>query len=387
MLRSILLIFLVSLTFALDNGLGRTPPMGFNTWNHFYCNIDEKIIKNSADFLVSLGLKDLGYNYVNIDDCWMANARVDGKLVANATRFPSGIKALAKYCHDKGLKLGIYSSAGTKTCQKLPASLGYEDVDAATWASWDIDYLKYDNCFRDSQSALARYSKMRDALNKTGRPMFYSICNWGQEEVWKWGKDVGNSWRTTGDIEDRFESMRKIYMRNVILGDYGKPGGWNDPDMLEVGNGKMNTIEYRTHFTLWAMAKSPLLIGCDLTKIKKVDLDILKNKAIIALNQDKTGDQARCKMACREQDFRRTARRAQIAVMKTVDGYALAITNWNDRQIIYGTRVVFSELGLDGSSYKAVELWTKQELGVVKDSFIHRALVPHGTAVYRLTKV
>lgn len=389
MIRYIFIVLALSAVIALDNGLGATPPLGFNTWNHFGCDINEQIIKDSADALISLGLKELGYIYVNIDDCWMGKERdANKRLVPDKNRFPNGIKALAAYCHAKGLKLGIYSSAGYKTCQGLPASLGYEDIDAATWASWDIDYLKYDNCNHDKQSAIDRYSKMRDALNKTGRPMFYSICNWGQEKVWEWGAKVGNSWRTTGDIVDNFDSMRSIYKRNVVLYEWGKPGGWNDPDMLEVGNGHMETHEYITHFSLWAMAKSPLLIGCDLKKIKKKDLDILKNKDIIDLNQDKLGKQAVCMKGCRDADFGKDAQVPQITLLElSDDNYAVAITNWGNNKAFIGTRIDFKELGLKSDTYNVKDLWEKVDLGVRKNFFIHEIIVNHHTAVYRLTQV
>jgi len=386
MIRLTFLILGFSAVIALDNGLGRTPPLGFNTWNHFYCDIDEKIIKDSADAIIKLGLKDVGYQYINIDDCWMGKTRVNGKLEPDKIRFPNGIKHLADYCHSRGLKIGIYSSAGTKTCQGLPASLGYEDVDAATWASWDIDYLKYDNCYNENKPDIERYTKMRDALNKTGRPIFYSICNWGNAKVWEWGEKVGNSWRTTGDITDSFQSVRVIYKKNVVLDAWAKPGGWNDPDMLEVGNGKMSTIEYTTHFTLWAMAKSPLLIGCDLTKIRDADLKILKNKDVIDLNQDKKGKQAVCKVNCKDSDFNSDATVPQITVMELSDGYAVAFTHWGDRGNIYSSRALFKELGIPEARYKAKELWTNKELYTDTMGFLHDILLPHQTAVYRLTR-
>ena len=382
----LLLAFAVN---ALDNGEGRTPPLGFNTWNHFYCNINEGIIRDAADYIIKLGLRDAGYIYVNIDDCWMGSERnkTTKELVPDAKRFPHGIKVLADYCHQKGLKLGIYSSAGTKTCQGLPASLGYEDLDAATWAKWGIDYLKYDNCNHDSQSGLVRYSKMRDALNKTGRRMYYSICSWGEEKVWEWGTKVGNSWRTTGDIEDTFESMRRIYKSNVVLSQYAGPGGWNDPDMLEVGNGKMSANEYKTHFTLWAMAKSPLLIGCDLTKIKNEDLSILKNKDVIALNQDKLGKQAKCTLNCADSDFAKDSKNAQITVGELENGsYAIAVTNWNNDKEFKNVTVNFAQLKLPLTSYKVKDLWFAKDMGVIKDQFVVASLVKHDTYAFRLTK-
>lgn len=384
----IFLILSVSV-FALDNGLGKTPPLGFNTWNHFYCGINEDIIKHTADSLVSLGLKDLGYNYVNIDDCWMAkNRSKDGRLVPDPKRFSHGIKALADYVHSKGLKLGIYSSAGNMTCQKFPASEGHEDIDAKTWAEWGIDYLKYDNCYHSNASAKVRYTKMRNALNKTGRPIFYSICNWGGEKVWEWGASVGNSWRTTGDISDKFPSMRAIYSRNIVLYKYGHPGGWNDPDMLEVGNGKMKTIEYKTHFILWAMAKSPLLIGCDLTRVSKADLAILKNKQMIGVNQDKLGVQAKCVLNCKAEDFSKDAKNPQFGIMPLSTGdYVLSITDWSDLKSFGNIIVDFPKLGLTGKKYKVLDLWNNKEVGTFTERFILKMLPMHDTAVFKLTKL
>lgn len=201
-------LILVGTVSALENGLGKTPQMGWNTWNKFACNITEDLIKRSADKIVELGLDKLGYNYVNIDDCWMLEQRdANGHMVPDPVAFPSGMKSLGDYIHNKGLKYGIYSSAGNMTCQKRAGSLHYEDIDAQDWADWGVDYLKYDNCFNEKVPAIERYPKMRDALLRTGRPIFYSVCNWGFEETWKWGPETGNSWRTTMDIKDIWASV------------------------------------------------------------------------------------------------------------------------------------------------------------------------------------
>ncbi len=384
----LLATLLVAAVHCLDNGEGLMPPLGFNTWNHFYCNINEKVIRQAADAIINLGLKRAGYNYVNIDDCWMGKERNDkGELVPDATRFPHGIKALAEYVHSKGLKLGIYSSAGTKTCQGLPASLGHEVIDAKIWASWGVDYLKYDNCNHDSQSGPVRYAKMRDALNSTGRHIYYSICSWGEEEVWKWANKVGNSWRTTGDIEDKFNSMRTIYQRNAKLYSYAARGGWNDPDMLEVGNGGMPVAAYRTHFALWSMAKSPMLIGCDLTKVPRDSLEILLNKDIIALNQDKVGKQARCILNCADSDFSKDSTHPQFTVVELENSnYAVAVTNWNDNTAFKDMVVSFAALNLPLKSYKVRDLWLHKDMGPVSDTFTVPTVGVHDTAVYKLTK-
>jgi len=284
---------LCALALALDNGLGITPQMGWNSWNKFACNINEELIRNTIDALVDTGLVAAGYNYINLDDCWQVSRDKNNVIVADPKAFPSGIKALADYAHSKGMKFGLYSDAGTGTCQGRPGSLGYEDIDARTYAEWGVDYLKYDNCNADPRTPEERYPIMRDALNKSGRAIFYSMCEWGVDDPAKWAKEVGNSWRTTGDISDSWSSMINIIDKNDKWADYAGPGGWNDPDMLEVGNGGMTYDEYRTHFSLWALAKAPLLIGCDVTKKDPQTFEILMNEEVIAVNQDKLGVQGR----------------------------------------------------------------------------------------------
>ncbi|XP_030553301.1 alpha-galactosidase-like [Rhodamnia argentea] len=279
----------------LDNGLGLTPQMGWNSWNHFHRHINEILIKETADAMVSTGLAALGYEYVNLDDCWAElNRDSQGNLVAKASAFPSGIKALADYVHSKGLKLGIYSDAGSQTCSKtMPGSLGYEEQDAKTFASWGVDYLKYDNCNNPGTSPKERYPIMSKALLNSGRKIFFSLCEWGQEDPATWASAIGNSWRTTGDISDHWDSMTSRADQNDKWASYAGPGGWNDPDMLEVGNGGMTTEEYRSHFSIWALAKAPLLIGCDVRSMDKTTLKLLSNKEVIAVNQDSLGAQGK----------------------------------------------------------------------------------------------
>ncbi|XP_023541761.1 alpha-galactosidase 1-like [Cucurbita pepo subsp. pepo] len=279
----------------LANGLGVTPPMGWNSWNHFACNINENMIKDTADALVSTGLSKLGYEYVNIDDCWAEIARDDkGNLVPKKSTFPSGMKALADYVHAKGLKLGIYSDAGYFTCSKtMPGSLGHEEQDAKTFASWGIDYLKYDNCNNGNIKPTVRYPVMTRALMKAGRPIFFSLCEWGDLHPALWGDKLGNSWRTTNDINDSWESMISRADLNEPYADFARPGGWNDPDMLEVGNGGMTKDEYIVHFSLWAISKAPLLLGCDLRNLTKETKEIITNTEVIAVNQDPLGIQAK----------------------------------------------------------------------------------------------
>ncbi|XWS15701.1 hypothetical protein CRYUN_Cryun34aG0024400 [Craigia yunnanensis] len=281
--------------FLLADGVARTPPMGWNSWNHFYCDIDEKIVKSTADALISTGLARLGYKYVNLDDCWAEGERDEkGNLMSKATTFPSGIKALADYVHAKGLKLGIYGDAGNRTCSnRMPGSLGHEDQDARTYAKWGVDYLKYDNCYNDGSKNRKRYVVMSRALRKAGRPILYALCEWGQENPATWAGAYGHVWRTTGDINDTFASITSIADLNNVWGRYAGPGRWNDPDMLEVGNGGMNMEEYRSHFSIWALMKAPLLIGCDVRSASKETLSILGNKEVIDVNQDPLGVQGR----------------------------------------------------------------------------------------------
>ncbi|MEU0836735.1 NPCBM/NEW2 domain-containing protein [Streptomyces sp. NPDC005969] len=279
-----------------DDGLALTPPMGFNNWNSTHCRAEfnEAMVKGIADIFVEKGLKAAGYQYVNLDDCWAKPQRnADGKLEADPVRFPHGIKAVADYVHSKGLKLGIYTSAGTKTCDSvgLPGALGHEYSDAQQFADWGVDYLKYDNCNNQGVDAKKRYTTMRDALEATGRPIVYSICEWGTNKPWEWAADVGHLWRTTGDINDSWGSMLSIMKQNLPLAAAAGPGHWNDPDMLEVGNGGMTDTEYRTHFSMWSVMAAPLLIGSDLRKATPETFEILSNQEVIAVDQDPLGKQ------------------------------------------------------------------------------------------------
>ncbi|GLT96588.1 hypothetical protein SLE2022_141980 [Rubroshorea leprosula] len=264
----------------LSNGLGMTPPM---RWN------------KTADALVLTGLDKLGYKYVNIDDCWAEINRDDkGNLMPKKSTFPSGIKALADYVHSKGLKLGIYSDVGYFTCSKqMPGSLGHEEQDAKTFAEWGIDYLKYDNCNNGGTKPTERYPVMTRALRNAGCPIFFSLCEWGDMHPAEWGAPVGNSWRTTNDIHDNWDSMVSRADQNEVYASYARPGGWNDPDMLEVGNGGMSKSEYIVHFSLWAISKAPLLLGCDVRNMTKDTTDIVANQEVVAVNQDSYGVQAK----------------------------------------------------------------------------------------------
>lgn len=274
--------------------LAPTPPMGWNSWNIFHCDIDEGKVKAMADAMAANGMKDAGYEYVVIDDCWQVARDKDGYVIADSARFPSGIKALADYIHSKGLKFGIYSCAGRLTCQKRPGGAGYEDKDAQRYADWGVDYLKYDWCNSQGLISTVQYTTMRDALHRAGRPIVFSLCEWGSTKPWLWADTVGHLWRTTGDIRPRFlkhHGVLALFDAQSKIRKYNKPNGWNDPDMLEVGNEGLSITESRTHFTLWCMMAAPLMSGNDLRSMQPDILKILTNKNAIAVDQDKLGIQ------------------------------------------------------------------------------------------------
>ncbi len=300
---------------AQSQPLALTPPMGWNSWNLVEAEVSDPLIREIADAMVSTGMRDAGYQYIIIDDFWVGGRDATNHLFPDRQRFPHGIKALADYVHSKGLKLGIYSDAAEYTCGGVTASYNFEELDAQTFADWGIDYLKYDYCNapEDVTTAFTRYKKMGDALKKTGRPMVYAICEWGQRKPWLWARAAGGHlWRTTWDSRDVWQSNNKdltgimeIFDQQKDLAQYAGPGGWNDPDLLMVGlygKGKSssvggrfkgcNTIEYRSHFILWAMLSAPLIVNLDVRSMDKETADILLNKEIIAINQDSLGKQA-----------------------------------------------------------------------------------------------
>ncbi|WP_285743616.1 carbohydrate-binding protein [Lentzea sp. NBRC 105346] len=356
--------------------------MGFNNWNTTHCTstFNEAMIKSIADIFVSRGLKDVGYQYVNIDDCWALPQRdSQGNLVPDPARFPNGIKGLADYVHSKGLKFGIYTSAGTKTCNTagFPGALGHEYSDARLFASWGVDYLKYDNCNNQGVDAVQRYTTMRDALKATGRPIVYSICEWGRSDpkVWTWGEDVGNLWRTTGDISDNWTSMIGKAQANRGLAQYAGPGHWNDPDMLEVGNGGMTATEYRTHFSLWAIMSAPLLIGADLRKVNDDTFTILKNTDVIAVDQDPLGRQGTVI----------SSSNGLVVYSKVLANgdRAVALSNETTATATIGTTA--SAIGLGGSpQYTLKDLWTKSIRTTT--GAISASVPPHGTVLYRVSR-
>jgi alpha-galactosidase len=362
--------------------LAKTPPMGWNSWNKFACDVSETLIKEIADAMVSTGMKAAGYQYIVIDDCWQISRDNDGNIIADAKRFPSGIKALADYVHAKGLKFGLYSDAGTLTCQKRPGSRGYEFQDARQYAAWGVDYLKYDWCSHGTQDSESSYSIMYDALRKTGRPIVFSICEWGSTKPWLWAPAVGNLWRTTGDIQDCWDckkdwgGMGFVHILDLQAGleSHAGPGHWNDPDMLEVGNGGMSTSEYRAHLSLWCILAAPLMAGNDIRRMTPEIAEILTNKEVIAVDQDALGMQGR--RVKREGD-------EDIWAKQLADGSrAVALLNRSsaERQMSVSWGEIGYPVHLSGN---VRDLWAKRDLGTSKGSFSAR--VPsHAVVMVRI---
>ena len=367
---------------ALDNGLAKTPPMGWNSWNKIGCKVAEDSVKKAADAMVSSGMKDAGYQYIVIDDCWQVSRDEDGNIVVDPQKFPSGIKALADYVHGLGLKFGIYSDAGTKTCAGRPGSRGYEFQDARTYAKWGVDYLKYDWCSTGKENAEAAYTIMHDALLKAGRPIVFSLCEWGNSKPWTWAANVGNLWRTTTDIVDMWEGRRRgngagvitIVDMNVGLEDYAAPGHWNDPDMLEVGNGGMTTTEYRSHFSLWCILAAPLIAGNDLGNMKPEIGEILMNKEVIAVDQDPLGKQGKRVRHENDQDiFVKPMQDGRVAVVMVNRG--------KEEQTI---TLNWADAGLAADKGVAIrDLWQHKDLGKFTGNY--SAPIPsHGTVMITL---
>jgi alpha-galactosidase len=365
-----------------DNGIGRTPAMGWNSWNKFAGRVTDADVRAMADAMASNGMREAGYVYVNIDDTWEGDKRDSLGNITTNTKFPD-MKALADYVHSKGLKLGIYSSPGPTTCAGYIGSYGHEEQDAKTFAEWGIDYLKYDWCgartlYRDAEMP-AVYQIMGDALLKTGRPILYSLCQYGREDVWKWGADVGgNSWRTTGDIRDTWESMSNIGFRQDVLAPYAKPGHFNDPDMLEIGNGGMTDDEYRTHMSLWAMLAAPLLAGNDLRTMSMEVLQILTNRDVIKVDQDPLGQQGTRAWASPDS----VSVRQEIWTRPLENGaHAVAAFNRGPDS----TRVVidFAALNIDTRSAPVRDLWAKRRVRV-RDNHYTATIPPHGVVLLRV---
>lgn len=380
------------------NGLANTPPMGWNSWNTFETHIDEKLVKETADIMVASGMVVAGYNYIVLDDGWMTRERdKDGNLVPDPVKFPSGMKALIEYVHSKGLKFGLYNCAGTKTCAGYPGTRGYEYQDARFYASLNIDFLKYDWCNTAGITAKEAYATMSNALKTAGKPIVFSLCEWGDNQPWEWGEPIGNLWRVSGDIYPCFDCehkhpenwsswgvMKIVEMRKDIR-KYSGPDHWNDFDMLEVGNG-MTFAEDKSHFTMWSMLASPLIAGNDFRKMSKETLSILTNKEIIAINQDKLGIQA----------FRYSAEDGiEIWVKPLSDGnWAVTFLNRSDvtkkinfdwKKHIIKDADFNLEANFEKQAFKIKDLWKNKEAGTTKKAFTSE-IGSHDVVVLKLSK-
>ena len=358
------------------NGLAKTPPMGWNSWNKFAGHVDDASVRGMADAMVSSGMKDAGYEYINIDDTWEGGRDAQGNITTNK-KFPN-MKALADYVHSKGLKLGIYSSPGPNTCAGYEGSYGHEAQDARTFAAWGIDYLKYDWCgartlYTDEEMPQL-YQIMGDALLATGRPIVYSLCQYGRLDVWKWGADVGgNLWRTTGDIRDAWDSMTRIGFGQKDLFPYAQPGHWNDPDMLEIGNGAMTDDEYRTHMSLWSILAAPLLAGNDLRSMTPAIHDILTNREVIAVDQDPLGKQGTRAWVAGE---------LEIWTRPLADG-SVAVAAFNRSGAEAPITVRWADIGI-GSHKTARDLWSHRDVDA-RAPELSVSVPTHGVVMWKVT--
>ncbi|KIV99752.1 uncharacterized protein PV09_08672 [Verruconis gallopava] len=420
---------LVTSTIPGPGGVGKLPALGFNSWNAYHCQINEDHFLNAAKLMVELGLTKVGYEYVNIDDCWSEKSRdpITHRLNPDLSKFPDGIHGTAEKIHSLGLKIGIYSSAGTATCAGYPASLGYEDIDAQTWAEWGIDYLKYDNCnvplewqdecewcvvdldnhksftpgpngtcpqsggdwcppgydFGQSRTA-ERYRRMQRAINRTDRSILYSLCEWGTANVQSWGADVAQSWRSTGDIFPNWDRILEILNENSFYMNHVDFYAHSDADMLEVGNLPYSPTveaETRSHFALWAAMKSPLLIGTDLSKLSYHDLDVLKNPYLLSFNQDDTyGKPAQPYKWGTNPDWTFDAKRpAEYWAGKSKIGTLVLVLNTDDS--VSNKTIDFDEIpGLDGNkSYMVTDIWTGRVLNCIVGGIVAE-ISAHDTA-------
>lgn len=387
-----------------EDMLALTPPMGWNSWNPFGKNVNEKVIRETADYFVSSGLKDLGFNYIVIDDFWQGTRdSVTGELHCNPERFPSGIKALADYVHSRGLKFGIYSDAGTMTCGDQPASYGFEEKDAKLFAEWGVDYLKYDYCYcndygsenNDYKEAISRYKKMGDELKATGRSIVFSICEWGPRSPWLWGKEVGGHlWRISYDVGDKWDEPRNEHSQigiltaidaMVNLERFVQKGGWNDPDMLVIGlknsgfikGGGCTDEEYRTQMSMWCMLAAPLMMGCDVREMSDATKTILLNKDIIAIDQDPLG----------KQGFRVYRKDGLEVFKKPLTGNRTAIAFLNRNSKALKETVSFMDIEMESEmKYSVYDVWTHASVNQPEGK-LSTDLKSHECQVFVLTLV
>lgn len=369
---------------ALSNGVALTPPMGWNSWYGFSCNVDAALVEQMADAIVSSGMRDAGYTYVNIDDCWQGDRADDGTIAADPTLFPDGMKAVADYVHDRNLRLGIYTDAGSWTCMQRPGSLGHEQQDADTYAQWGVDFVKVDWCGADGLDPQTQYDTFRDALTSAtatyNHPMVFSICTWGLDAPWSWGPGTGNMWRTTEDTgiaADQWQEMLDALDQNDTHASDAQPGAWNDPDALEVGLGRMSDVEDRSQFSLWTMMAAPLLASVDVRSISDYTKATLTNRDVIAIDQDPAGIQGTIVRQDSTHQLqvwsKRLAARGTWAVAlfnRSSDDFTISFT-WND-------------IGLKNRHATIKDLWAGHAVAATPDGYI--AVVPsHATVLLKVT--
>jgi alpha-galactosidase len=382
----ILCITCASLKAQKFDELAKTPPMGWNSWNKFECRINETIVKEVADAMVKTGMKSAGYEYIIVDDCWQIGRDSVGNILADPERFPSGMKSLGDYIHSKGLKFGIYSDAGTATCQGRPGSRGYEFQDARTYANWGVDFVKYDWCNHGKQSAEASYALMRDAIYKAARPMVFSICEWGTNKPWEWGGNIGHLWRTTEDIINCFDcknnwgglGVLQIIDLHTEIGGFSGPGHWNDPDMLEVGNGVLTSDEERLHFSMWCMFSAPLIAGNDIRNMSAETTKLLTNKEVLDIDQDKLGMSAIRWMKYGD---------LEIWFKPLSDNnYAFCFINRSNQPITINQdlKTTIKKFTID-DSYSVRDVWKHKDIGTTKAN-ITGVIPGHDVLMFKLTK-
>jgi alpha-galactosidase len=377
------------------DGLALTPPMGWNSWNTFASKIDERLIRETADVMAANGMRDAGYQYIVIDDCWSAKERdAAGNLVADPQKFPSGMKALGDYLHSKGFKFGIYNCAGTQTCGGYPGGWGHEFQDALSYASWGVDYLKYDWCNHGTANAKDAYTRMRDGLHAAKRPIILSLCEWGESKPWEWAKDVGHLWRTTGDIMASYDATQRWERgwKNILdlqvslvqphtgqgdgIGQYAGPGHWNDPDMLEVGREGLTLAESRAHFSMWCMIAAPLMAGNDVRHMTPEILAILTDKDVIAVDQDALG----------KEGWRFRAEPTREIWVKELSGGEWAVALLNTSASAADLSINFPDMWVLGGKFAIRDLWDKKDAGTT-DQVFTKHLASHDVALLRLSKV
>ena len=389
MKKSILLLVLCFSTVVSAQkfeGIAQTPPMGWNTWNTFAGNINETLVKETAEVMIATGMRDAGYVYIVLDDCWLSKERdAKGNLVADPVKFPSGMKALGDFLHSKGFKFGIYNCAGTKTCGGYPGGRGHEFQDARTYASWGVDYLKYDWCDHGTANAQETYKTMRDALYKAGRPIVFSMCEWGQNEPWKWAEPVAHLWRTTGDITDCWNckpkkewenNLKSLLDRQVGLEKYAGPGHWNDPDMLEVGNPGLTLAESKAHFSLWCILAAPLMTGNDVRIMTEEIRNILTDEEVISIDQDPLG----------KQGYRFSQEPDKEVWVKELsnEDWAVCVLNAGDKAA--EMKIFWKDLTFLKGDYLVCDLWEKKDIGTTKQD-ISRMIDSHDVILLRLSPV